>query len=64
MDDSILSQIMDYESGNMDSDDVVPFFGRLVASGLVCSLQGSYQREAQRLIDAGRLDTAGNVLEN
>lgn len=52
---SIVDQIMAYESGEMDDEHMVPFFQRLVDSGLAWTLQGSYGRTAQALIDAGEI---------
>ena len=50
---SVVDQIMDYESGLMDDDQMVAFFQSLVDSGLVWQLQGHYGRTAAALIDAG-----------
>ena len=56
---------MDYESGEMDEEEVLDFFQKLVDTGLVWELQGSYQRTAINLIYSGdiRARTAdiGNV---
>ena len=49
----LVSQIMAYEDGTMPDEDVVPFFQRLIDTGVVWHLQGSYQREAMRLCAAG-----------
>ncbi len=45
--------IIAFESGELDQDAVVEFFQHLVDSGIVWQLQGSYQRTACNLIDAG-----------
>tara|TARA_Y100000034_G_scaffold132858_1_gene196865 strand:+ start:1200 stop:1394 length:195 start_codon:yes stop_codon:yes gene_type:complete len=61
----LTSEIMDYESGEMDEEEVLDFFQKLVDTGLVWELQGSYQRTAINLIYSGdiRARTAdiGNV---
>ena len=51
-----VSQIMAYESGEMEQSEVVAFFQFLLDSGMIYSLQGSYQRTAQQLIDAGLIE--------
>ena len=49
----IVSQIMDYEAGEMSDDQVVEFFQGLINSGMCWHLQGSYQRTATQLINQG-----------
>ena len=51
--DSLVDDIIAYESGSMDEDAVVAFFQRLLDTGTVYHLQGSYQRAAQAMLDAG-----------
>lgn len=48
-----VSFIMDFENGELDHDQVIDGFQNLVDSGMVWSLQGSYGRTAQALIDRG-----------
>jgi hypothetical protein len=45
--------IIDFEQGNLDEDGTLVLFQHLVATGLAWSLQGSYGRMAQGLINAG-----------
>ena len=45
--------IMDYEEGNLNDDDIVNGFQHLLDSGLVWQLQGSYQRMANAMLEAG-----------
>jgi hypothetical protein len=52
----IIDQIIDYESGTMEADDVPDFFQRLYDTGVLTGLQGSYYRvfvalEAQGLVE-------------
>lgn len=55
--------IMDYEGGNLDSDDeVVEGFQHLVDSGVVWKLQGHYGRTAVRLIRQGYVTDTHNVV--
>ena len=48
-----VDDIVDYENGDMDWDRLVDFFQNLLDSGMAWSLQGSYGRMAQGLIDEG-----------
>lgn len=47
----LINEIIDYESGQMDDEMVVEFFQRIIDSGLVWNLQGSYGRMAKALIE-------------
>lgn len=49
----LTSQIIAYESGEMDEDAEVNFFQSLIDSGMAWNLQGHYGRTAQSYIDAG-----------
>lgn len=51
----LVGRIMDYESGQMDEDEVIDFFQDLVDTGMVWQLQGSYGRAASALIEAGHV---------
>ncbi len=51
-----VSQIMAYENGEMEQPEMIAFFQFLLDSGMIYSLQGSYQRTAQQLIDAGLIE--------
>ncbi len=42
-----------YESGEMDRDEMVDFFQRMIDDGTVWGLQGSHQRTAVSLIAQG-----------
>jgi hypothetical protein len=46
-----VSQIIAYESGELDEDEVVALFQHLIDTGVVWSLQGSYGRMAAALIE-------------
>lgn len=48
-----VSEIIAYESGSMDEDEMVAFFQRLIDSGMAWKLQGSYGRIASTLIEEG-----------
>ena len=51
-----VSQIMAYENGEMEQSEMIAFFQFLLDSGMIYSLQGSYQRTAQQLINAGLIE--------
>jgi len=48
-----VQDIIDYENGDMDWDRIVEMFQKLIDSGQAWTLQGSYGRMAQSLIDDG-----------
>jgi len=48
-----VQDIIDYENGDMDWDRIVDMFQKLIDSGQAWTLQGSYGRMAQSLIDDG-----------
>lgn len=49
----LVGNIIALENGELDYDATVVLFQRLIDSGQIRALQGSYQRAAQRLIDSG-----------
>lgn len=49
----LTEDVIRYEAGEMDEEETNEFFQRLVDSGLVWQLQGSYGRTAAALIAAG-----------
>ncbi|MFD8117070.1 DUF7417 domain-containing protein [Streptomyces microflavus] len=51
-------ELMDFEGGALSEPEVVDLFQRLITSGMVWSLQGSYGRTALALIDAGVCEPA------
>lgn len=50
---SITDHIIAYEAGELSDEETIELFQRLVDSGLVWSLQGSYGRTAWDLIKSG-----------
>ena len=47
------SNIIAYENGELDEDEVINLFQELINSGLAWQLQGSYGRMAASLIESG-----------
>jgi hypothetical protein len=56
--------IIEYESGELSAEKTLELFSELVKNGHAWSLQGSYGRMAQALIDRGFLDRQGNILRH
>ena len=52
----VVNQIMAYEQGDMDDEEVIDFFQTLLDTRIIYSLQGSYQRQAQALLEAGYIE--------
>jgi hypothetical protein len=48
-----IDDIISYEQGDMDPDELVSFFQGMIDTGAVWSLQGHYGRTAASLISAG-----------
>lgn len=48
-----IDQIIAYEQGNLNEDEVIFLFQELVTTGAAWTLQGHYGRTARALIDAG-----------
>lgn len=60
----LVDKIMFYESGELPFEGVLDLFSELVKDGSAYSLQGSYGRMANNLIENGYLDRKGNILEH
>lgn len=57
----IINSILEYEMGELSTEDTVKLFSELVANGMAWSLQGAYGRMAKGMIDSGVLDTQGTI---
>ena len=55
----MVDDIMDYESGQMDDERFIAFFQKLVDCGAAWTLQGSYGRTAQDLLEQGLIHSKG-----
>ena len=52
----IVGQIMAFEQGELEDGEVYALFQFLLDSGMIYSLQGSYQRMAEDLLLAGVIE--------
>ena len=52
----VVGQIMAFENGELDNSEVFALFQFLLDSGMIHSLQGSYQRMAEDLLLAGKIE--------
>ena len=50
---SILDEMLKYEQGDLQPDETIELFQRLIDTGMAWRLQGSYGRAAQAMIEAG-----------
>ena len=57
----LMSGILDYEMGILEFEDTVELFEELYETGMLWSLQGAYQREFIRLVEAGHIMVPGGV---
>jgi len=60
----LVSGIMAYETGEADDQAILELFSHLIGTGMAWSLQGSYGRTAQALIDAGLIAPNGDIAED
>ena len=59
----LIDKIMDFEAGNLDEKGVLDLFSDLIKSGQAWTLQGSYGRFADALIQNGYIDKKGKILK-
>jgi hypothetical protein len=52
----VVGQIMAFEQGELENGEIFALFQFLLDSGMIYSLQGSYQRMAEELILAGKVE--------
>jgi len=51
----VVGQIMAFEQGDLENEEVYALFQFLLDSGMIYSLQGSYQRMAEELLLAEKI---------
>ena len=60
MHNDLVTQIIEFESGRLSSQEVVEMFQNLIDTETLQYLQGSYQRVAQQLIEEGLCHVSSN----
>lgn len=60
----VVMDIMAYESGEMNEQEILDFFQYLVDTGLAWQLQGHYGRTATALIETGAINDKRNSHDN
>jgi len=58
-----VDQIIAFEQGELDENQIVELFAHLVRTGQAWTLQGAYGRMAKALMYQGYLDEEGNILQ-
>jgi hypothetical protein len=58
-----VDQIIAFEQGELDENQIVELFAHLVRTGRAWTLQGAYGRMATALMNQGYLDEEGNILQ-
>jgi hypothetical protein len=56
-----INDIVKYENGEMNDDETITFFQKLIDSGAAWQLQGSYGRTASSLIKNGFCTQKGHL---
>lgn len=56
-----IDQLMAFENGELNQDEIVELFQRLVDTGLAWKLQGFYGRTARALINEGLVNDRGQL---
>ena len=51
----LMSQILDYEMGILEENDMIELFENLYETGLLWQLQGHYQRTFINLVESGAI---------
>jgi hypothetical protein len=59
----IVELIIEYELGELNAQEILDLFSKLVKSGMAWTLQGHYGRVANALIERGYLSKDGTILK-
>lgn len=57
-----VDDIIRYEGGEMNSNEIIEFFAPMIKSGVAYQLQGNYGRTANALIEHGYISVNGEIL--
>ena len=60
----LVTQIMLYESGELDYEDTLNLFSKLITSGKAWSLQGHYGRTAKQIIELNLISKDGKITQH
>ncbi len=58
----MIDKIMAFEDGTLNENDTIKFFAELIETGRCWTLQGSYGRVANSLIDANIITPGGKIV--
>lgn len=61
---NLVDNIIKYEQGELRGQKVLKLFSYLIKTGMAWSLQGTYGRYAEALIDRGYLSAEGKILKD
>lgn len=62
MKNNIVDQIIAFEMGELNDQETLELFSKLIADGSAWTMQGYYGRTASLLIQSGYVDQKGNIL--
>lgn len=57
----LTKRLSDYESGNLNVDQVLDLYSVLIQNGMAWTLESKYGRMARHLIDSGSLTSDGTI---
>ncbi len=60
---NIIDNIIAFETGELSQDKILELFSQLIKNGMAWSLQGSYGRQAQSLIENSYISENGKILK-
>jgi len=60
----LVTQIMLYELGELDYEDTLNLFSKLIKSGQAWSLQGHYGRTAKQIIELNLISKDGKITQH